>query len=37
MLDGAFEHTDFRGHAGLIKKGDLQWMTAGRGMAVYRR
>src|SRR3981189_3304670 len=27
MLDGAFEHEDFVGHAGRIETGDLQWMT----------
>src|SRR5579859_1320930 len=32
MLDGAFEHEDFVGHAGRIETGDLQWMTAGKGM-----
>ena len=32
MLDGAFEHEDFVGHAGRIETGDLQWMTAGRGI-----
>ena len=25
-------HEDFQGHKGLIKAGDLQWMTAGRGI-----
>ncbi|EGD76001.1 pirin family protein [Salpingoeca rosetta] len=32
MLDGAFEHEDFCGHRGRINAGDLQWMTAGRGV-----
>jgi quercetin 2,3-dioxygenase len=32
MLDGAFEHEDFVGHAGRIETGDLQWMTAGKGI-----
>jgi redox-sensitive bicupin YhaK (pirin superfamily) len=32
MLDGEFEHEDFVGHRGLIQSGDLQWMTAGRGI-----
>ena len=29
VLEGAIEHEDFCGHRGVIKKGDLQWMTAG--------
>lgn len=32
MLDGAFRHEDNKGHAGTIGPGDLQWMTAGRGI-----
>lgn len=32
MLDGQFEHEDFAGHAGTIGPGDLQWMTAGKGI-----
>ncbi|KNE60380.1 hypothetical protein AMAG_05770 [Allomyces macrogynus ATCC 38327] len=32
MLSGAFEHEDFAGHRGKIGPGDLQWMTAGRGI-----
>jgi redox-sensitive bicupin YhaK (pirin superfamily) len=32
MLKGAFTHQDFAGHKGTIKAGDLQWMTAGRGI-----
>jgi len=32
MLHGAVDHEDFAGHAGTIKAGDLQWMTAGRGI-----
>jgi hypothetical protein len=32
MLDGTFQHEDFCGHRGVIKSGDLQWMTAGRGI-----
>ncbi len=32
MLSGAFEHEDFAGHRGRIGPGDLQWMTAGRGI-----
>jgi len=31
-LDGAFEHEDFCGHKGRINSGDLQWMTAGKGI-----
>jgi len=29
---GSFQHEDFVGHAGTIAGGDLQWMTAGRGI-----
>jgi redox-sensitive bicupin YhaK (pirin superfamily) len=32
MLDGAFEHEDSAGHRGKIASGDVQWMTAGRGV-----
>ncbi|WOK97455.1 pirin-like protein [Canna indica] len=32
MLEGAFTHQDFAGHKGTIMAGDLQWMTAGRGI-----
>ncbi|KAI9218915.1 RmlC-like cupin domain-containing protein, partial [Blastocladiella britannica] len=32
MLTGEFEHEDFAGHRGRIGPGDLQWMTAGRGI-----
>ncbi|XP_070553469.1 pirin-like isoform X2 [Ptychodera flava] len=32
MVSGAFTHEDFCGHAGTIFPGDLQWMTAGRGI-----
>ncbi|XP_058182876.1 pirin-like protein isoform X2 [Rhododendron vialii] len=32
MLQGAFTHQDFAGHKGTIQTGDVQWMTAGRGI-----
>ena len=32
MLAGEFEHRDSAGHAGQLKPGDVQWMTAGRGV-----
>lgn len=32
MLEGAFTHKDFCGHEGTIHPGDLQWMTAGKGI-----
>ncbi|KAF8708767.1 hypothetical protein HU200_030154 [Digitaria exilis] len=32
MLEGAFTHQDFAGHKGTIRTGDVQWMTAGRGI-----
>ncbi|XP_078683790.1 pirin-like isoform X2 [Branchiostoma floridae x Branchiostoma belcheri] len=32
MLSGTTRHEDFMGHQGRIGPGDLQWMTAGRGI-----
>ncbi|KAL1826256.1 hypothetical protein ACET3Z_004668 [Daucus carota] len=32
MLQGEFTHQDFAGHKGTIRAGDVQWMTAGRGI-----
>lgn len=32
MLEGSFEHADSAGHRGTIGPGDVQWMTAGRGV-----
>eukprot|EP00249_Psilotum_nudum_P014827 c25028_g1_i2 orf=359-1417(+) len=32
MLKGAIRHQDFAGNKGTINAGDLQWMTAGRGI-----
>ena len=32
QLEGSFYHEDFCGHKGILKAGDLQWMTAGRGI-----
>jgi len=32
LLEGAFTHEDFLGHKGRLEAGDLQWMTAGRGI-----
>ena len=32
MLQGAFDHEDFVGNAGIIEAGDLQFMTAGKGI-----
>lgn len=32
MLAGEFEHRDSAGHAGKIRPGDVQWMTAGSGV-----
>lgn len=32
MLEGEFEHQDSAGHHGSIRPGDVQWMTAGRGV-----
>ena len=32
MLDGRVDHKDSMGNSGSIKKGDIQWMTAGSGI-----
>ncbi|XP_018824849.1 pirin-like protein [Juglans regia] len=32
MLQGSVTHEDFEGHKGTIGAGDLQWMTAGKGI-----
>ena len=32
VLEGAVEHFDSAGNEGMIKAGDAQWMTAGRGI-----
>ncbi|KAI9314277.1 RmlC-like cupin domain-containing protein [Dichotomocladium elegans] len=32
MFEGEFLHEDFKGHKGHLGPGDLQWMSAGRGM-----
>lgn len=32
MLSGKIHHEDFRGHKGTIGPGDIQWMTAGKGI-----
>jgi redox-sensitive bicupin YhaK (pirin superfamily) len=32
MLSGRMRHRDSAGHEGLLKHGDVQWMTAGRGI-----
>lgn len=32
VLDGVLEHGDNLGHAGALQPGDVQWMTAGRGI-----
>jgi redox-sensitive bicupin YhaK (pirin superfamily) len=32
MLDGRVKHADSVGNAGVIQAGDVQWMTAGRGI-----
>jgi redox-sensitive bicupin YhaK (pirin superfamily) len=32
MLDGEMEHADSAGHRGRLGPGDVQWMTAGRGI-----
>lgn len=32
MIDGEFEHEDSAGHRGILRPGDVQWMTAGAGI-----
>jgi len=32
MKEGMVHHEDFKGHKGTIGPGDLQWMTAGKGI-----
>ena len=32
LIKGAIAHVDNHGHKGLISDGDVQWMTAGRGI-----
>jgi redox-sensitive bicupin YhaK (pirin superfamily) len=32
LLSGGFQHRDSAGHAGRLAPGDVQWMTAGRGV-----
>ena len=32
VLDGVLEHGDNAGNAGALQRGDIQWMTAGKGI-----
>jgi redox-sensitive bicupin YhaK (pirin superfamily) len=32
MLEGSFSHRDSAGHSGVLRPGDVQWMTAGAGV-----
>ena len=32
LLSGAMEHKDSQGNRGKLRPGDVQWMTAGRGI-----
>lgn len=32
MISGTNQHEDFMGNAGILEAGDVQWMTAGRGI-----
>ncbi|MFC6079849.1 pirin family protein [Sphaerisporangium aureirubrum] len=32
VVDGVLEHGDNAGHVGALESGDVQWMTAGRGI-----
>ena len=32
MISGEIKHEDFKGNAGDLRAGDVQWMTAGKGI-----
>jgi len=32
MVEGSFKHRDSKGNEGVLNSGDVQWMTAGRGI-----
>jgi quercetin 2,3-dioxygenase len=32
IIDGVLDHEDTAGHSGTLRTGDVQWMTAGRGL-----
>jgi redox-sensitive bicupin YhaK (pirin superfamily) len=32
VLQGEFQHRDSTGNSGLLRAGDVQWMTAGSGI-----
>ena len=32
MLEGTSYHEDFLGNKGVFEPGDIQWMTAGKGI-----
>ena len=32
LMQGEFFHEDFKGHKGKLGPGDIQWMTAGKGI-----
>ena len=32
MIEGHLKHEDSMGNSGELKSGELQWMTAGRGI-----
>lgn len=32
LIDGVFTHRDNKGNEGVLSKGDVQWMTAGKGI-----
>jgi redox-sensitive bicupin YhaK (pirin superfamily) len=32
MIEGSFSHKDSRGGGGILKSGEVQWMTAGKGI-----
>lgn len=32
MVKGVFAHKDSKGHSGILQEGEVQWMTAGKGI-----
>lgn len=32
LLEGSYNHEDSNGNKGILKAGDIQWMTAGKGI-----
>ena len=36
MIDGFMRHVDSMGNSGIIGPGDVQWMSAGRGVSILK-